>query len=250
MTKIKGPTLGRRTAAAIAAEISALDAEHAPRLADLQAAQTARLALVEAGDVDAIEAVDAKIRRATVEGEVHATRRARLVGEHDAARAAETHAAEQAERQAAYDQASAAAEEAARRLREDYPRLAREIAEILASAWSAQALVIAANKARPEGAPPLRVDFEPNRGRPWTEGHYEQLEKVARYDRRTGEEVYGFTPGDPNIVEQRVPNGRSWVPGQQGSPHVSLREAVQLPGVAFGDAPFWPPRAVAAPSSN
>lgn len=239
MPKIKGPDLGRRTAAAIAAEIAALDAEHAPRLVVLEADRAARPALVEAGDVDAIEAHDAKIRRAETEAEVHTARRARLAAEHEAAEQAETHAAEQAKRQAIYDKARAAADEAARVYREDYPRLAREIAEALARAGRAGPLVAAANAALPEGCEPI-TDYVPNRGRPSIDDRGgKPVFKTVKRDRQTGLEVYAWTPGDPNIEEAQVQCGTTPASFTPAVPHVPLQQVVHLPGVAYGDAPFW-----------
>ncbi|MRI57634.1 hypothetical protein D8770_27525 [Methylobacterium sp. DB1607] len=246
MPKIKGPDLGRRTAAAIAAEIAALDAEHAPRLAMLEADRAARPALVEAGDVDAIEAHDAKVHRAETETEVHTARRARLVAEHQAAEQAEAHTAEQAKRQAAYDEARTAADEAARIYGEDYPRLAREIAALLIRAGRARNLVKAANAALPDGFGPISTDFEPSRGRPGTEARSEPAFKEVRRSRSTGRELLTYASGDPDVEVVKVPAGFRHHPFVPAVPHVPLSADVILPGVAWGDPWFWP--APAAPS--
>lgn len=238
MRKIKGPDLGRRTAAAIATEIESLDAERMPAAEALALERAARPAMVEAGDLDGIEALDARIRRAEIEAEVHASRRARLVGARDKATAAETYTTEQAERRAVYDEARAAADDAARLYREEYPRLARAIAELLARAAQAGPLVVAANAALPDGVEPI-ADPEPNRGRESIDTPGQPLFKTVRRDRRTGQEVYTWDAGDPNIEEEKVPCGLGLSTFSPAVEHIPLRHAVNLPGVAYGDSAFW-----------
>jgi hypothetical protein len=251
MSKIKGPAMGRRTAAAIAAEIEAFDAERGPAAEALDRERAARPALVAAGDLDGIEALDAKVRRAEIEAEVHASRRTRLVAEMEGAASAEAHAAEQATRRAAYDEARAAADEAARLYREEYPRLARAIADLLRRTATAGNLVKAANAAFPEDVERI-ADPEPSRGRPSIDTPGETQFKTVRRDRRTGLEVHHWHPGDPNIEEVRVECGKGLTTFSPAVPHVPLRHAVNLPGVAYGDPAFWaaptpqaPPGAVA-----
>lgn len=245
MPTIKGPDLGRRTAAAIAAEIAEIGADLAPRLAALEATRMTRSALVEAGDVDAIEAHDAKVRRAETEVEVYTVRRARLAAEHEAAEQAEAHAAEQAKRRAAYDEASDAAAEAGKIYREDYPRLAREIAALLSRAGQARALVRSANAALPDGQSPISTDFEPSRGRPGTEAWSEPAFKEVRRSRSTGRELLTYASGDPDVEVVKVPAGNIHHPFVPAVPHVPLSANVILPGVAWGDPWFWPAPAAA-----
>lgn len=243
---IKGPDLGSRTAAAIAAEIAALDAAAAPRAVVLAECHARRAALIETGTVAQIEALDAEIRRAAIAAEQDGARRGRLTAEHAATVEAEARAAEQTRRRAAYDEASAAANEVGRLYREAYPRLAQELAALLAHGAMAREKVRLANLALPEGEQPIDGTFEPNRGRPWIEGRHEPTKTLIRYRRDTGAQVYQWTPGDPNVVEEWVPNGTTYVPASPGTPHVPLQAAVHLPGLAFGDTPFWPPHPQAA----
>lgn len=229
-----------RTAAHVRAEIEALDEVARPRVAMLAELEAARPDLVDAGDVDAIVALDGKIQRARIEGEVDATRRVKLVTEHEALDTAERYAADQAMRQQAYDAARQAAEEAARLYREEYPRLARELADLLARTAEIGQQVEAANARLPDDAALIPMDFEPYRGRAEVRPTTRKFKRHVWVSKMTGQEVYQRI-GDPENYEKREREEEMTSPGVPAIAHVPMRYLVSLPGLAFGEAPFWSP---------
>lgn len=239
-----------RTAAAVYADIEALDAAARPRVAMLAELEGERAGLVEAGDVDAIEALDARIRRARIEGEVDANRRGKLVAEHETLDAAERHAADQTVRRQSYEAAREAAAEAARLYREEYPRLARELADLLARTTEVGRQVEAANARRPEGAGLISMEFEPFRGRAEIRPRTRKFKRHVWVSKQTGEEVFARHDGEQYVQREKEEEITS--PGAMAIPHVPLRNLVSLPGVGFGDAPFWSPHAgfLAAPGAG
>lgn len=238
--KTKTKAAAARTAATAHAEITALDEVAIPRAAMLAELEAERPGLVDAGDVDAIEALDARIRRARIEGEVDANRRAKLVAEHDALDTAERYAADQAVRRRAYDAAREAAEEAARLYSEEYPRLARELAELLARTKEIGQQVEAANAKLPDDAALIPMEFEPFRGRAEVRPTTRKFKRHVWVSKMTGQEVYQRI-GDPANYEKREREEEMTSPGVPAIPHVSMHNLVSLPGLAFGDAPFWSP---------
>jgi hypothetical protein len=230
-----------RTAATVHADIEVLDEAARPRVAMLAELEGERPSLVEAGDVDAIEALDARIRRARIEGEVDATRRGKLVAEHEALAAAERHASEQGVRRQAYEAAREAAEEAARLYREEYPRLARELAELLARTMEIGNQVEAANARRPDGAGLISMEFEPFRGRAEIRPKTRKFKRHVWVNKLTGEEVLVRHEDEKYVRREKEEEITS--PGAMAIPHVPLRNLVSLPGLGFGDAPFWTPHA-------
>lgn len=229
-----------RTAAIVSAEIAELDAADAPRVDALATDEAARPGLIEAGDVDAIEALDARIRRARIEGEVSAARRAKLVAEHGELAAAERYAADQAERAAEHTAALDAREEARRLYAIEYPRLAAELAALLSRVSAIGAQVAAANARRPDGRGLIPLDFEPNRGRPEVRGKVRTAKRQEYYDIRTGKTLTAYRHGDPNLGSRLVDYETEDMP-TPAVPHVPLAAVVSLPGLAFGDDPFWRP---------
>lgn len=236
-TKPKAGAL--RTAAAVRAEIDALDDVARPRVAMLAELEAERPGLVDAGDIDAIEALDIRIRRGRIEGEVDATRRGKLVAEHDTLDAAERHAADQTARREAYEAAREAAEEAAQLYREKYPRLARELSDLLARTAAIGQQVEAANARLPDGAGLISMAFEPFRGRPEIRSKTRKFKRHLWVNKKTGEEVLVRQDGEDYVRRQREEEMTS--PGVPAIAHVPLRNLVSLPGVGFGDAPFWAP---------
>lgn len=228
------PFARTRDADAIKAEIAAIDAAEAARIqADVEATAK-RQELVIEGDVAALEAHDARSRRAAIEAEVGTARRERLVQELADVEAA----AAEAERLKRYQAAARAADEARKLYRESYPRLARELADLLGRLKVLNAEIDTANADLPAGKPKLS-NGEPNRGRELIEGYETQVDQVYRIDTRTGREIYAWKPGEAPYIEERVRKITSYVPPVHGIPHVPLGDAVKLPGLAWGDAPFW-----------
>lgn len=238
--KTKPKAAAMRTAATVRAEIEALDDTAQPRASMLAELEAQRPGLVDAGDVDAIEALDARIRRARIESEVDATRRAKLVTEHEALDTAERYAADQAVRRDVYDAAREAAEEAARLYREEYPRLARELAELLARATEIGQQVEAANARLPDDAALISVEFEPFRGRAEIRPTVRKFKRHVWVSKISGQEVYQRI-GDAANYEKREREEEMTSPGVPAIPHVPLHYLVSLPGLAFADAPFWTP---------
>lgn len=249
--KTKSKAAAMRTAATVRAEVEALDEVAYPRAAMLVELEAERPGLVDAGDVDAIEALDARIRRARIEGEVDATRRAKLVAEHNALDTAERYAADQAGRRRAYAAAREAAEEAARLYREEYPRLARELANLLARTTEIGHQVEAANARLPDDAALISMEFEPFRGRAEVRPTTKKFKRHVWVSKISGQEVYQRI-GDPANYEKRERVEEMTSPGVPAVPHVPMRHLVSLPGLAFGDAPFWEPHAgfLAPPGAN
>ncbi|MBN6823997.1 hypothetical protein JRF84_31015 [Methylobacterium organophilum] len=249
--KTKPKAAAMRTAATVRAEIAALDEVAHPRAAMLAELEAERPGLVDAGDVDAIVALDSKIQRARIEGEVDGTRRAKLVTEHDALDTAERYAADQAVRRQAYDAAREAAEEAARLYREEYPRLARELADLLARTTEIGQQVEAANARLPDDAALIPMEFEPFRGRAEVRPTTRKFKRHVWVNKISGQEVYQRI-GDPANYEKREREEEMTSPGVPAVPHVPMRHLVSLPGLAFGDAPFWSPNPgfLAPPGQN
>lgn len=234
------PHVDTRTSAHVAEEITALDDIARPRAAMLADMEGERPALIDAGDIEAIEALDTKIRRARIEGEVDAARRAKLVAEHDSLTSAENYAADQADRRAEYAEAVEAAEEARRLFHEEYPRLAREIAALLTCTMGIRTQVQAANARLPDGEPRIPTDFEPSRGRPQvlpTKMPYKRHYWVSKI---TGEEAPHRPADDPNY-ERRTRDEEMTSQGAPAIAHVAIHDLVALPGVAYGDPAFWTP---------
>lgn len=249
--KTRSKTAAMRTAATVHAEIEALDAVAIPRAELLAELRDQRPALVDEGDVNAIVALDARIARASVEGEVDDTRRAKLVAEYDALDAGERYAADQAVRRQSYDAAREAAEEAAHLYREEYPRLARELADLLARVAEIGAQVEAANARLPDDAALIPMEFEPFRGRAEVRPTTRKFKRHVWVSKISGQEVYQRI-GDPDNYEKREREEEMTSPGVPAIPHVPMRYLVSLPGLAFGDVPFWEPHAgfLAPPGSN
>ncbi|QEE38838.1 MULTISPECIES: hypothetical protein [unclassified Methylobacterium] len=229
-----------RTAATVLAEIAALDEAAHPRAAMLAELEAERPALIDAGDIAAIEALDARIRRARIAGEVDANRRAKLVAEHEALDTAERYAADQAARRESYDAARTAAEEAARLYREEYPRLARELTELLARTTEIGQQVEAANARLPDHAALISMEFEPFRGRAEVRPTTRKFKRHVWVSKVTKQEVYQRI-GDPSDYERQERSEEMTSPGVPAIPHVPLRHLVALPGLGFADAPFWTP---------
>lgn len=229
-----------RTTAAVKADIAALDDAAGPRAALLAKLETGRPALVDAGDVDGIEALDARIRRARIEGEVDDARRAKLVAEHAGLEAAEQYAADQAVRRDAHAAAIEAAEEGRRLFREEYPRLAREMAELLARTQAIRRQVEAANDRLPDGTERIPMEFEPVRGRKEIRPTSTTFKRHVWVNKVTGEEAAAFQPGDPNY-ERRVREETMKSEGAPAVAHVPIHDLVSLPGVGYLDPPFWAP---------
>lgn len=238
--KTKSKADAPRTAASVQAEIAALDDAARPRVVMLAGLEAERPGMVDAGDIDGIEALDARIRRARIEGEVDATRRGKLVAEYEALDVAERHAADQALRREDYDAAREAADEAAHLYREEYPRLARELAELLTRVADIGQQVEAANARLPEDAGLISLEFEPARGRLAIPSRTRKFKRHVWVNKMTGQEVYQRI-GDPSNYEQREREDAITSPPVMPIQHVPLRHLVSLPGVAFGDPAFWTP---------
>ena len=225
-----------RGAADIRADLDALQAADKVRDAALADAAAARMSLVEAGDLDALEAHDAQVRRLNLEAEVSLVRAAALVRE----LAAAEHAADQVERRRKH----AAGVKAAKRLRtlyhETYPEAARAVASVLQEIHNLTKVVVEANSALPDDAEGRPIDTgEPNRGREMIAGYETEVDQVYRIDTRSGREIFAWKPGDNPYIEERVRKITSWVPPVYSVSHVPISDAVKLPGLAWGDAPFW-----------
>ncbi|WP_018264129.1 hypothetical protein [Methylobacterium sp. WSM2598] len=224
-----------RDAEAIRADIAAVDAAEAARAQVAVEAAARRQELVLEGDVDTLEAHDAKVRRAAVEAEVAAAKRVRLVEE---LRAAEE-AAEQGRRNKLYAVATRAAAETRKLYLEEYPRVARQLAQILSRIGELSAQIDEANAALPDGKPRIS-NGEPNRGRDAIPDRYEPTTRRVYVDSRSGAEVVAFRPSDTHVVVEERDGPTSLVSlAQPAVPHVPLGAEVHLPGLAYGDAPFW-----------
>jgi hypothetical protein len=229
------PFARTRDADAIRAEIAVIDAAESARIqADVETTAK-RQELVIEGDVAALEAHDARSRRAAIEAEVGTAHRERLVQELADVEAT----AVEAQRLKRYQAAARAAEEARKLYRESYPRLARELADLLGRLDVLNAELDAVNADLPMGKVPLSSG-EPSRGREMTAGYETQLDQIYRIDTRTGREIFAWKPGDNPYIEERVRKIPSWVPPVYSVPHVPISAEVRLPGLAYGDAPFWP----------
>ena len=220
-TKAAGTT--PRTAAQIATEIAALDTAATERATALAELQAARPDLVEAGDVDAIEGLDAKIRRAGIEGEVDKAKRARLVEARDAALLDE----EQDRRRAIHAGGLEAAEEAAS-LRAEYLKAATAIAGILARMVVVRDVILEANKSLPDDMRPIA---DPERVM-----NVPPVKPVVTKGKRRSSK----SDGKGGFVE--CWQEHEWVsqPGQGEVTMPPLAQVVRLPGIAHGEAAVWP----------
>ncbi|WP_439628226.1 hypothetical protein [Shinella sp.] len=165
MGKILSKLLGKSSSADISSAITKAQAE-------LEAAEAAVAAAENSYDEGLLtldklalrKLLDAKVE-AQIEIDQVRAKIAKLEKQHEAALEAE--AAER--RQVAYDQAKAAAEAARKKLTTEYPRLAKDLRELLKSIAESDILVEAANQDLPAGAERLEKaeDFrsQPNRYR-------------------------------------------------------------------------------------
>ena len=229
-----------RTSVLVAAEIADLDAIAGERSKALVALEAQRPGLIEVGDVDGVEALDARIRRARIEGEVDAAKREKLAAEHDRLKAAEEHRADQVARRAAFAAAQAAADEARILFQERYPALARELASLLTHTAECRSMVEAANERLPEGEAPIPLDFEPSGGRAAIPATSHKVRRHLWV--HTSGKTSVLTPPDAEkgwkrqIREETVTSD-----ALPAVPHIPLGDLVSLPGLRFGDAPFWAP---------
>lgn len=221
--KTKAADTTSRTAAQIATEIAALDTAATERATALAELQAARPDLVEAGDVDAIEALDAQIRRAGIEGEVDKAKRARLVEAREAALLDE----EQARRREIHAGGLEAAEEAAA-LRAQYLEAAQVVAGLLARMVVVRNVILEANKTLPEGVRPI-ADPERAMNVPPTKA------VITKGKRRSSK-----SDGKGGFVE--CWQEYDWVssPSQGEITMPPLAQMVRLPGVSHGDTAVWP----------
>lgn len=232
----------KRTAATFAAEIAQLDAVASERATALASLEADRPALIEAGDVDAVEALDARIRRARIEGEIDASKRAKLASEHAKTKAAEDHAQEQAERRTAHEVAVKAAEEAHGLYHGEYPRLARELVALLTRTAEIVKQVEAANGRLPEGVTPIPLDFEPSRGRAEIPARTASVRRHVWIHKKNGA-VSVLAPSEHrDDWRKEIRVEEIDVEAVRAIVHVPLQDVVSLPGLAFADAPFWSPR--------
>lgn len=232
----------KRTAATIAAEIAQLDEVAGERSKALAALEDQRPALIEAGDVDAVEALDTRIRRAKIEAEIDASKRAKLAAEHAETKAAEDHAQDQAERRAAYKAATDAAEEARHLYFDEYPRLARELVALLTRTAEVGKQVEAANERLPDDAAPIPLDFEPFRGRAEVPARKATVRRHSWVHKKDGT-VSVLSPTERrDDWRKEVRTEEIDVEAVRAIAHVPLQDAVSLPGLTFAAAPFWSPR--------
>ena len=150
--KIRGALSGKAapTSAALfdlltGARAELADAEH--RLAD---AEAGRADAVLGGDA-ARTAARASLAAARDDRDDAAAAVAALEVRHAEALTAE----EEADRRACYDAALALRDAAARRLRKDYPRISRDLVDLIRTVYTADAAVETVNGALPKGAEPL-----------------------------------------------------------------------------------------------
>lgn len=155
LTKLFG---GRQSSGDIATAIAKAQAELESAESAVVAAETAYNANLLTADKKSLRSfLDAKVE-AQIDIDTARARLERLERDHETALEAE--AAD--ERQRRYDEAKAASEAAEKRLRQEYPRAATAIRELLAELAAASIAIREANADRPEGAPPL---FDPEHSR-------------------------------------------------------------------------------------
>ena len=230
-----------RTSAVVADEIADLDAIARDRGKALAALEAQRPGLIDSADVDGVERLDAKIRRGRIEAEVSAARREKLAAEHDALQTAEDHRADQAARRAAFVAARDAAKDAHRLYREEYPRLARELASLLSRVAECRTLVEEANERLPEGEAPIPMDFEPYRGRAAIPASKQAIRRHV-WVHRSGKESF-FRPAEKaGDWKREVRNEEVATDPVCEILHVPIHDLVSLPGLRLGEAPFWSPK--------
>ncbi|MCJ2051210.1 hypothetical protein [Methylobacterium sp. J-070] len=219
-----------------------------------------RSAMLASATVDAIAKKDAAISAARIRAEradAIVTTAERRLAEEEARQAAR-----EPERRRRYAAGKKAAAEAERIMREEYGPAAAELADILSRLAELHAVVDAANADRPQDAGPL--DPDAFRSLP---------SKPARHEIRTVE-VLVDEHGQETKPPIRVAGGRSLGPddgspaisvsgygntGSDGGMRTELRErqvyveasaavaapslirTAVVPGLAWNDAPFWPP---------
>lgn len=228
--------------------------------AEVRSLTNQRSAMLSSATVDAITKKDAAISAARIRAEradAIVTAAERRQAEDDARQAAR-----EPERRRRYAAGKKAAAEAERIMREEYGPVAAELADILSRLAELHAVVDVANADRPQDVGPL--DADAFRSLP---------SKPARYETRTVE-VMVDEHGQETKPPIRVAGGRTQGP-EDGSPAISvsgygntgsddglrteLRERqvyveasaaiaapsliqnAVVPGLAWNDAPFWPP---------
>lgn len=244
--RLRAATPKPRTAATIATEIASLDEIAGERAKALAALEGQRPALIEAADIDAVEALDSRIRRARIEAEVDSSKRAKLAAEYAEAKAVEDRARDQAERRAAYAAAQDAAEAARKLYQNDYPRLARELVALLSRTSESRKQVQAANERLPDGAAPIPLDFEPSRGRTAIPSRTTEVRRHVWVHVKSGKTSVLAPTEEREAWRKEVRTEEIEVEGVGAIEHVPLEDLVSLPGLSFGDSPFWTPQPVGA----
>jgi hypothetical protein len=238
-----------------------------------EAAETARTDLEEAkrayaGSLLAVDPAEtARARQAVTDAEVAVDRAEALTVALRARFEAECEVEAEEDRRQAYDAAAAAQAKATRRLERDYPRLAREIVDLLSDLARAELKVLDANEDLPAGAAPIqspeatirfgaplpaqaldeRVESEwhyaPGQTLDGPVEHYLVREIKPRHPgARIGSLERRYDRGGATrefIVVKRRRRVQTFLPALPAGPVDPLAVGVRLPGLDYGEPDYW-----------
>ena len=225
-------------------ELATVDVERADAIRTRHDLEDGRVDTVEAGDLDALEALDRDIERAKRRIDIAESRFARLTLDLQAAEAE----AEQARRHALRAEAEAAMTEMQRLIQEEYPPAAMALAALLNRAKELRTVAIRANNELPEGAEPVSTIAEPEFNGRWLKDSRDlTVERTYYVNKTTGQRagphdcpMLHSERGKWDVVTETVELPRPIYPDV---PHQSVVDFTNLPGLKrdayiYG-APSW-----------
>jgi hypothetical protein len=162
----------------------------------------------------------------------------------------------EARRREQYDSASALAETARKQLFADYPAAAEKIRAVLRAIAAADIAVEAANQDLPEGAAPIAKP-ENSRALPnfpqemiseervelWSgAGDTRPIPPEFQHTAQTnGRDTTAQTGSGRIEVVKRTFDRTEYLPALFGRHSPALASAIELPGLSFGEGPYWTP---------
>jgi len=225
-------------------ELATVDAERADAIRTRHDLEDGRADTVEAGDLDALEALDRDIERAKRRIDIAESRHARMTLDLQAAEIE----AEQTRRRALRAEAEAAMAEMQRLIQEEYPPAAIKLAALLNRAKELRAVAIRANNELPEGAEPVSTIAEPEFNGRWLKDSQDlTIERTYYVNKATGKRATGYDcptlhseRGKWDAVTETIELPRPIYPDV---PHQSVVDFTNLPGLKrdayiYG-APSW-----------
>ncbi|WP_165937756.1 hypothetical protein [Methylobacterium segetis] len=213
------------SSADVQAELDRLEAERVAALAEHLRLVDEREAVLLDGTDEDLRCHDEAMNAAKNRAERAALRRERLLPLLDTAEYEE----EQARRTGIYEAARKKRDDAVKAV-EEYEEAARALAKIALRITAGNFAVSEANRELPDGREPLAPP-EPDNGKPATGVEYADERIQVAIDTRTGKEVNGYNPNDPNIVRKWRSTGRQTIVSlpSPAVPHRSFMHGLCIP---------------------